>query len=157
MNNTASSEKRFEYTPFGIVYHSPSGVDADPFKFLYTDEFYFSWNTIARYIGDNGMFDYLNEDGRLLTEPIFIEAAEFQDGTARVRQENGKINYIDAETNRITKDYHDGSWRIINRKEEMILSGANMIEELLLVAGLGSAIVDGKAVLFELFLWLLFC
>lgn len=167
-NSNASSNKCFEYTPTGILYHSASGVDAGPFKFLYTDEFYYSWDTVARYIGDNGMYGYLSEDGSLLTEPIFVEAAAFQDGTARVRQENGKIHYIDAEANRITKDYQDGSlnfemqglfcrvqeddgtWGIINRKDEMIFSGADRIEELPLITSLGSAIVDGKAVMFEL-------
>ena len=44
----------------------------------------------------------------------------------------------------------DGTWGIINREDEMIFSGAEMIEDLPMVTCLGSAIVDGKAVLFEL-------
>lgn len=163
-----ASDNRFEYTTKGIVYHSPSGVDAGPFNYLYSDEFYFSWNTIARYIGDNGKYGYLNKDGSLLTEPIFVEAAEFQDGTARVQKEDGKIYYIDEDARRITKDYlagasafemqglycrvqtEDGKWGIINRKDEMIFSGADLIQDLPTVTCLGSAVVDGKAVLFEL-------
>lgn len=164
-----SSDNRFEYTADGTVYHTPSGVDAGPFNYLYTDEFYFSWDTIARYIGDNGKYGYLNKDGSLLTEPIFVDAAEFKDGTARVQQEDGKIYYIDKDAKRITKDYQDGAstfemqglycrvqtedgnWGIINRKDEMIFSGADLIEDLPTVTSLGSAVVDGKAVLFELF------
>lgn len=163
-----SEDNRFEYTPFGTIYHAPTGTDAGPFKHLYTDEFYFSWETIARYIGDNGKYGYLKKDGNLLTDPIFIEATEFEDGTARVREESGKIFYINEDGKRITKDYQDGSsnfemqglycrvqeaggtWGIINRKDEMIFSGAEMIENLPVVTCLGSAILDGNAVLFEL-------
>lgn len=104
-----SEDNQFEYTPLGTIYHAPAGVDAGPFKYLYTDEFYFSWETVARYIGDNGKYGYLNKDGSLLTEPIFIEAAKFEDGTARVREETGKVYYINEEGKRITRDYQDGS------------------------------------------------
>ena len=163
-----SEDNQFEYTPLGTIYHAPAGVDAGPFKYLYSDEFYFSWETVARYIGDNGKYGYLNKDGSLLTEPIFVEAAEFEDGTARVREETGKVYYINEEGKRITRDYQDGSltfemqglycrvqeedgtWGIINREDEMIFSGAEMIEDLPMITCLGSAIVDGKAVLFEL-------
>lgn len=163
-----SGDNRFEYTDAGTIYHSPSGVDAGPFKYLYTDEFYFSWDTIARYVGDNGKYGYLNKDGSLLTEPIFIEASEFQDGTSRVSQENGKIYYIDKKATRITKDYQDGAlnfemqgafcrvqtedgkWGIINRKDEMILSSADSIEELPMVTCLGSAVINENAVMFKL-------
>lgn len=167
-NEEETENNRFEYTDVGTFYHSPSGVVAGPFQYLYTDEFYFSWDTIARYIGDNGRYGYLNKDGSLITEPIFLEAAEFQDGTARVCQEEGKFYYINENATRITKDYcdgpltfemqgefarvqtTDGTWGIINQKDEMILSGADSIEELPMVTCLGSAVIDGKAVLFEL-------
>lgn len=167
-NEEESEDIRFEYTSVGIVYHSPSGVDAGPFQYLYAYDFYHSWDTTARYIGDNGLYGYIKKDGSLLTEPIFLEASEFEDGTAKVSQEDGKIYYIDEEAERITKDYCDGSlgfemqgsfarvqmedgtWGIINRKDELILSGADSIEELPMVTCLGSAVIDGKAVLFEL-------
>lgn len=160
-------DKRFEYTAVGTIYHSPSGV-VGPFQYLYTDEFYYSWDTTARYIGDNGLYGYLKKDGSLLTEPIFLEASEFQDGTAKVSQEDGKIYYIDETAERITRDYCDGTsyfemqgefarvqmddetWGIINRNDEMILSGADSIQELPMVTCLGSAVIDGKAVLFEI-------
>lgn len=45
----------------------------------------------------------------MLTNPIFIEAAEFEDETARVREETGKIYYINEDGKRITRDYLDGS------------------------------------------------
>ena len=104
-----SEDNRFEYTPFGTIYHAPTGTDAGPFKHLYTDEFYFSWETVARYIGDNGKYGYIQKDGSLLTDPIFIDATEFEEGTARVREESGKIFYINEDGKRITKDYQDGS------------------------------------------------
>lgn len=162
-------ENLFEYTALGTIYHAPTGRTVGPFKYLYTDELYFRWEAVARYIGDNGKYGYINKDGSLLTEPIFINAAEFEDGTARVQEEVGKVYYINDEGERITRDYQDGSltfemqgsycrvqefdgtWGIINREDEMIFSGAEIIEELPMVTCLGSAVVDGKAVLFELF------
>ena len=163
-----SEDNQFEYTPFGTIYHAPTGTDAGPFKYLYTDEFYFSWETVARYIGDNGKYGYIKKDGSLLTDPVFMDATEFEDGTARVQEESGKIFYINEDGKRITKDYQDGSsnfemqglycrvqeadgtWGIINRKDELIFSGAAKIEDLPMVTCLGGAIVDGNAVLFEL-------
>lgn len=163
-----SEDNQFEYTPFGTIYHAPTGTDAGPFKYLYTDEFYFSWETVARYIGDNGKYGYIKKDGSLLTDPVFMDATEFEDGTARVQEESGKIFYINEDGKRITKDYQDGSsnfemqglycrvqeadgtWGIINRKDELIFSGAEKIEDLPMVTCLGSAVVDGNAVLFEL-------
>lgn len=100
-----SEENRFEYTQFGTIYHAPTGIDVGPFKYLYTDEFYFSWENAARYIGNNGKYGYLKKDGNLLTDPVFVEAAEFVDGTARVQETSGKIYYINEEGKRITKDY----------------------------------------------------
>ena len=44
----------------------------------------------------------------------------------------------------------DGTQGIINREDEMIFSDAEMIEDLQMVTCLGRAIVDGRAVLFEL-------
>lgn len=162
-----TEDRRFEYTAVGTIYNSPSGVVAGPFQYLYAHDFYHSWDTTARYIGDNGLYGYLKKDGSLLTEPIFLEASEFEDGTARVSQENGKVHYIDKNAERITRDYcdgtscfemqgefarvqmDDGTWGIINRNDEMILSGADSIEELPMVTCMGSAVIDGKAVLFE--------
>lgn len=163
-----SEDNQFEYTPFGTIYHAPTGTDAGPFKYLYADEFYFSWETVARYIGDNGKYGYIKKDGSLLTDPVFMDATEFEDGTARVQEEAGKIFYINEDGKRITKDYQDGSsnfemqglycrvqeadgtWEIINRKDELIFSGAEKIEDLPMVTCLGGAIVDGNAVMFEL-------
>ena len=163
-----SEDGRYEYTAAGTFYHSPSGIAAGPFQYLYTDELYYSWDTIARYIGNNGLYGYLKKDGSLLTEPIYLEAAKFRDGTAKVCQEEGKIYYIDENAERITRDYcdgpssyemqgeyarvqaDDGTWGIINKKDEMILSGADSIEELPMATCLGSAVIDGKAVLFAL-------
>lgn len=165
---TASEDRPYEYTSAGIIYHTASGAAAGPFVFLYTDDFEHYGSTIARYIGDNGKYGYLNKDGSLLTEPIFIDAVAFQNGTARVSRKAGKIYYINKEAERITKDYsdgienyemqghycrvqlEDGTWGIITREDKIVFSGADMIEELPFVTSLGSAVVDGKAVLLQL-------
>lgn len=47
-NEEETENNRFEYTDVGAFYHSPSGVVAGPFQYLYADEFYYSWDTIAR-------------------------------------------------------------------------------------------------------------
>lgn len=65
-NEEESEDRRFEYTAVGTVYHSPSGVDAGPFQYLYAHDFYHSWDTTARYIGDNGLYGYIKKDGSLL-------------------------------------------------------------------------------------------
>lgn len=161
-------DARFEYTMSGTLYHASTGVDAGPFQYLYTNEFDFPWETVARYIGDNGKYGYVNKDGSLLTEPVFMDAARFEDGTARVQEKAGKVYYINTDGKRITRDYQDGAlnfemqgtycrvqeedstWGIVNRDDKMILSGAEMIEELPMVTTLCSAVIDGKAVLFEL-------
>ena len=163
-----SDNNRFEYTDSGVIYHPLTGSSVGPFQYVYEDEFFFSWETIARYVDENGKYGYLNRDGSLLTEPIFIDAAEFEDGTARVREKKGTIYYIASQGKRITKDYLDGSatfemqglycrvqtedgkWGIINRQDELIFTGADSIEELPMVTTFGSAIVGGSAVLFEL-------
>lgn len=46
-NEEESEDRRFEYTAVGTVYHSPSGVDAGPFQYLYAHDFYHSWDITA--------------------------------------------------------------------------------------------------------------
>lgn len=139
---------------------------AGPYKVIENDFQYWN-NKITRYIGENGLYGYLNQEGKIITEPIFQKASIFQDGTAMVSMNDGMIYYIDTSGKRITKDYsegypfehqgsyarvksEDGTWGIINRQDKMVFKGADHIEELPMVTTLGGAIVNGQVVLFSL-------
>lgn len=137
-----------------------------PYQYI-ENELNWVWDKACRYIGLNGLIGYLDTDGNKITPPIFIEASELTDGVALVSEKEGSVYYIDTEGNKISKDYldgypfehqgcfarvllDDGKWGIINRHDEVVFSGADFIEELPTVTVLGSAIVDGHAVLFQL-------
>lgn len=141
-------------------------VIAGPYQ-LIEDDFQYGDNKITRYIGANGLYGYLNQEGKLITEPVFQKASIFQDGTAMVSMNGKMIYYIDTLGKRITKDYsegypfehqgsyarvksEDGTWGIINRQDKMVFKGADYIKELPTVTTVGSAIVNGNAVLFSL-------
>ena len=170
-NVTETKGTNIIYSEKGVLFQGESGEQAGPFLFVYKDDIYFSWDTVARYIGQNGKIGYIRKDGTILTDPLYIEAAEFQDGTAKVSETENSIYYINSDGQRITRDYVDGSdcfemqgsfarvqtsdgkWAIINRKDEMVFSGANSIEELPEVTTIGSAVFNGHAILFSLEPW----
>lgn len=139
---------------------------AGPYKVI-EDDFQHGDNAIARYIGKNGLYGYLNQEGEEITEPVFQKASVFQDKIAMVSMSDGLIYYIDTSGERITKDYQDGylfehqgfyarvkledgTWGIINRYDELVFEGADYIEELPMFTTVGCAIVDGHAVLLSL-------
>lgn len=124
-------------------------------------------NEICRYIGENGLFGYLLADGTQLTEPVYTEASAFQDEKAKVKEATTGIYYINEEGKRCTEEYADGfdfehqgscarvqladgTWGIIERSGELVFEGADFIHPLPDVFVIGSCIMDGKAVLFEI-------
>lgn len=124
-------------------------------------------NEICRYIGENGLFGYLLADGTQLTEPVYTEASAFQDERAKVKEATTGIYYINEEGKRCTEEYADGfdfehqgscarvqladgTWGIIERSGEQVFEGADFIHPLPDVFVIGSCIMDGKAVLFEI-------
>ena len=147
------------------LYDSYDNELAGPYTYI-EDEINFSWDRACRYMDSNGMIGYLNRDGSKITEPKFITASKMEDGRAMVSEEEGKIYYIDINGERFTKDYIDGfpfehqgfwarvktenGWGIINRNDELVFDGASNINELPLIDVLGSAMRDGKIVLFDL-------
>ncbi len=157
------------YEEDGQVYlHDSSGsVIAGPYPMIYEEGMICGGDGPCRYMGENGLTGYLSEDGSELTPPIYAEASSFRDRRARVREENGGVYYINTSGERISEDYADGSeyehqgnyarvqcedgtWGIIDSQGQLVFQGADSIEPLPEVTTLGSAVVDGRAVLFEL-------
>ena len=157
-----------EYTDAGWFYYSETGKSLGPFQYIFREDLDFELDDICRYIDENGLYGYFDRDGKIITEAIFQQAAKFEEGTAKVQKEKDKIYYIDEKGEAITKEYKDGSaafemqggycrvqtfddkWAIINRDDEIILSGCDSIELLPMVTTFGSAVIDHHAVLFEL-------
>ena len=98
---------------------------------------------------------------------MYIEASGMNGGVAMVREYEDRIYYINASGIRLTPDYPDGSefdesgkyatvkmnndkWGIINSEGNVVFWGADRIEEIQSPYHIGSAVVDGHAVLLEL-------
>lgn len=140
---------------------------AGPYEKIYSNDLKWMWDVACRYI-DEGLIGYLSSDGSELTKPIYIEASKMRDGKARVREKTGGVYYINSSGERISADFvdayeyenqgayarvqlEDGTWGIINRNGELTnFKGADYIEPLPYVTTLGGAVVDGRAILFEL-------
>lgn len=126
---------------------------------------------LCRFIDDNGLIGYLSStDGEVVILPQFVQASEMEGGVAFVRDENDGY-YINGKGERITNNEYlygypfselqglcarvqmpDGSVGIIDRKENILLEGCEMIHELPGALTYGSAVKDGKAILFEIIL-----
>lgn len=167
-----SAECRDEYTVeygadgYAYLFDPMGECIAGPYLYI-EEDLNWTWNKACRYIGINGLIGYLYNYAEEITPPKFIEACEFVDGVALVSEKEGSVYFIDDKGNRVTKDYvdafsfehqgnyarvmmEDGKWGIIDRYDEVVFSGADSINELPSVTVLGSAIVDGHAVLFQL-------
>lgn len=167
IDNELSEKTNVEYTDEGCFLHSLDGNVAGPFQYIFESDFDFYLDNIARYIGNNGLYGYVNRNGKILTEPVFIGATKFQDGTAKVQTNKETVFYIDETGVQFTKEYTDGEifemqgqycrvktadgkWGIIDREDNLIFSGCDSIQKLPLVTTFGSAVINGHAVLFEL-------
>lgn len=167
MSDIMESDHEVIYTNDGVMFQNEQGMQSGPYKYIYVEDLESSNLDIARYIGQNGLIGYIKKDGTVLKDPVFVEASEFHYRKARVREQTGGVYFINSDGERITRDYQDaydyenqglhtrvqledGSWGIINRQDELIFEGADFIEELPFVDTLGSAVIDGHAVLFVL-------
>lgn len=119
---------------------------------------------IFRYI-ENGYIGYSSFDGEKITSAKYTDASKMKNGTACVT-ENGEIYYIDEQGKRITKKHYldakpfesqgnfarvlmeDGKWAVIDRNENLLLSGFDSINQLPEVTDSGTGVKDGKAVTF---------
>lgn len=152
---------------------APSGeVLFGPCRYIYGDLGRFTYRDIFRYVDENGLIGFAKVEDTgtvtVLCEGTFSEAGMMSDGSACVA-EGDDLYYIDDTGKRFTTGTYletypfeesqgvyarvkktDGSWSVINRREEEVLSGFGMINELPYVTALGTGIRDGKAVVFSL-------
>lgn len=151
---------------YAYLYNNIGKCISGPYLYI-EDEMQYKWDVACRYTGFNGLIGYLDTAGKEITPPIFIIGSEMRNGLALVSEKEGSVYFIDSQGNRISKDYldaypfesqgffarvqlEDGKWGIINRKDEVIFSGADYIKELPLVTTMGCAILDGHVLMFEL-------
>ncbi|MDO5407791.1 MAG: hypothetical protein Q4F28_10770 [Eubacteriales bacterium] len=142
-----------------------------PCKFIYDDLEYFSSSHVFRYVDQNGLigFGKVEETGTVtvLYEGTFTEASRMAEGGSCVKEKD-EYYYIDDEGKRFAGIYsqacpfaegqgryarirkQDGSWAVINRKGEEILTGFDEIHELSYLTPMGVGVKGGKAVIFTL-------
>lgn len=143
-----------------------------PCDFIYDDFGYANGDGIFRYVdSENGLIGYGKYDDRgvsVLLAGRFSKASKMADGSACVK-ENEEYYYIDREGKRFTfkKYLHahpfgetqgcyarvhmpDGSWSVINQKEDVIIGGFDSINKLYGIYLIGTGVKNGKAVLFTL-------
>lgn len=75
-------------------------VLAGPYADIAGDDFDFSYG-IARYMTEDGLIGFLDEDGHEITPAIYTAASEFTEGTALVTDQEGNQYEIDTDGWRI--------------------------------------------------------
>lgn len=140
-------------------------------QYIYDDLGCFNYSQVFRYVDGNGLIGYGKVEDHEITilyPGVFSQASRMSDGSACVK-EGEEYYYIDTEGKRFTDGKYlmahpfvesqgvfarvqkpDGSWSVINRKEEEVLAGFDSINELPYSSLTGSGVKDGKAVLFTL-------
>ena len=126
------------------------------------------YSKICRFIGSNGLIGYLSAvDGEVVISPQFVQASEMEGGITFVRDEKEGY-YLNDKGERVTNNEYlygfpfselqglcarvqmpDGTFAIIDREEDILLESCERINELPGALTYGSAIKDGKAILFE--------
>lgn len=142
-----------------------------PCKSIFLEREYYDDSRIFYYIDMNGLSGYgkvQNIEISIISQGIYSEASRMLDGSACVK-ESDEYYYIDRAGKRFTVGQYlnaypfsesqgsyarvqkmDGSWSVINRKEEELLSGFESIDELSYCTYIGTGIRDGKVVIFTL-------
>ena len=141
-----------EYLVKIYKYLSEMEAEADPehsddrqSEYRYLDHNVWTADKISRYVDDNGMMGYVDEDGKEITPAKFLYASVMYDGIALVCETEGSVYYIDDKGKRVTCDYpdgysfgpdlytevrlEDGKWAIINRQGDLLFSGADKITD----------------------------
>lgn len=142
-----------------------------PCKYIYDDLEYYNYSKVFRYVDDNGLIGYAKVEDNgitILYSGVFSQASKMSEGGACVK-EGEEYYYIDTEGKRFTNGKYleaypfgesqgsfarvqksDGSWSVIDRKENEVLTGFDSINELPYFTLTGSGVKDGKAVIFSL-------
>ena len=169
--------KEFSESPDQIIYEQDGAflyymdqIAAGPYQFIesvHNSEY--DPASGRRFIADNGLIGYMSFDGsEIICEPVFTEAEELETYGTRVSEGDGYY-YIDDDGTRITRNYkdgsphfehqgsycrvmlEDGSWGVIDSKDNLLFSGYEMINPLPDVSICGSGIKkDGTAAIFYL-------
>lgn len=143
-----------------------------PCKSILLDRnYYYDDVSVFRYVDKNGLIGYgkvQNTEITIMSQGIYSKASRMVDGSACVK-EGDEYYYIDKDGKRFTSGGYidaypfsesqgsyarvqkmDGSWSVINRQEEEVLSGFESIDELPYCTYIGTGIRDGKVVIFTL-------
>ena len=133
--------------------------------------YYYDGDSVFRYVDMNRLIGYgkiQNTEATILSQGIYSRASRMADGSACVKV-GDEFYYIDKDGKRFTYGQYmdaypfsesqgsyarvqkmDGSWSVINRQEEEVLSGFESIDELPYCTYIGTGVRDGKVVIFTL-------
>ena len=118
---------------------------AGPYSFIEQgDDLY---DRIRRYKTEDGLFGYLDRDGRVLVEAKYIYAGPMTQSGAKVSEKKGQVYYINTKGERVSEDFvdgtlfewggnfarvktSDGKWNLMFIDGRLILTGADAIDPL---------------------------
>lgn len=134
-------------------------------------DYYYDKESVFRYIDMNGLIGYgkvEDTDITILSQGIYSQGSEMLDGSACVK-EGKEIFYIDKNGKRFTFEHYknaypfaesqgsharvqkmDGSWSVINRQEEEVVSGFDYIDQLPYCSYICTGVRNGEVVIFTL-------
>lgn len=159
-----------DYHPQRVIYDDEGAwlVDNEGFRIAGPYEYIedADWLTTLRYIDSNGLFGYIRNDGTLITPGLFTEASDMNQGIALVRKNESGVYYINAQGERITQYFEygvelsgtssfaraktfDGKIALIDVNGDIVFE-ADYIPDLATGSHVGSAVDNGKALLFDL-------
>lgn len=164
----SKQEWSVKYTEEGAVLMDlQENILCGPYQYIYEGDIGV-YNHVFRFIGENGLIGYASVEGNELVDSIFTSATQVSDGSACVCDMSGEVYYITESGERFTYGKYlegypfgesqgmcarvrmrDGSWAVINREEEYMISGCDYICELSYVTTIISGVRDGKAILFD--------
>lgn len=151
---------------------NPSGEHLfGPCRKIYQEDIHsYDHEKFFRYVDENGLIGYGKLDGmdiQVIHDAVFTEASEMKEGSACVK-EGDEYYYIDKTGERFTFEKYlsaypfaesqgsyarvekpDGTWAVINRSEEEVLSGFESIYELPYFTTIGYGVINGKTVFFD--------
>lgn len=162
--NTISDENRLiQYGDMG-AYLQQNGERISDYYQIIEDDFE---DDMLRMVGSNGLYGYISKyTGTELIIPSFQEATPMNKNSACVSKDGKNYFFIDEKGKRMTQDYRQAypwenqgqyarvettdGWAIINKEDEILLDQCTMINSLSEITAEGTALRDGKGVLFRI-------